>query len=257
MWIWKNIHRLNWDPWIQQLEDSALLPSLRPSYILLSRNVAWWHFSSITPQMGEHEATQSYTWVEEKSIAGHQVQILWLWLHTFWSTPTPLVNESSSTTKHALKSASYTNLCFANQNKQIKHLRLVRKSKHQAGEYGMCLTFFPFLLCHMMETLCTSKGRYYKLNTRIFHHGSNCFKPASFISLTNLEGNRIHQYTNGLYFWLLKTWWWATFPRKKKQTISEACAELMSAVIATKYGRAEMHCQLEPGIKKETSVLRL
>jgi len=78
-----------------------------------------------------------------------------------------------------------------------------------------------------------------------------------FISLTNLEGNRIHQYKNGLYFWLLKTWWWATFPRKKKHSISEACAELMSAVIATKYGRAEMHCQLEPGIKKETSVLRL
>lgn len=204
--------------------------------------------------MGNPEVTQSHAWVQGKE---------WIWLWSFAaltlrSTPTQLINESSPTRRHTPDFVYWVSALLIKIKKK-KYLWLIWKSSvRQVTMASVWHISHSFSITWWRLSVLVKQG--------IMNSISNFSTiPAivlslllvPFISLTNLEGNRIHHYTNGLYFWLLKTWWWATFPRKKKQSISEACAELMSAVIATKYGRAEMLCQLEPGIKKETSVLRL
>ena len=53
--------RVNWDPWIQHLEDSALLSSSGHGYIFLSKNLAW-----VTPGSGDTSAASHHKWVNTR-----------------------------------------------------------------------------------------------------------------------------------------------------------------------------------------------
>lgn len=202
--------------------------------------------------MGDPEVTQSHAWVQGKD---------WTWLQGFAttrvsSTPIPLINASSPTRRHTPRSVYQVSVLLIKIKKYLwsiwkSSIRQVTMASAWHIYHSFSITWWRLSVLGK-QGIINSISKFSTMPAIVL---SPLLLP--FISLTNLEGNQIHHYTNGLYFWLLKTWWWATFPRKKKQSISEACAELMSAVIATKYGRAEMLCQLEPGIKKETSVLRL
>lgn len=91
---------VNWERQIQQLEDSASLSSPRHSYVFHSKNLAWvtqgpwWHFSSITPQIGEHEVTVSCPGTRKRVDLTIRCRFCGFWLQTI---PAPLANESWST----------------------------------------------------------------------------------------------------------------------------------------------------------------
>lgn len=89
---------VNWDPWIQQLEDAALLSRPGHGYIFPSKNLAWVTLGSDSASAASHLKWVIMRWdslisgCKEKSGPDHQVQILWFWLQTLWSIPAPLVN---------------------------------------------------------------------------------------------------------------------------------------------------------------------